>query len=159
MSNLITKPQLPPKAGYVERVNDAGEHYYFRVPIGFMPRQLAISNSQDLAIPEARNNEFSIKMIGSGGNSSNGQYIETILNLNSGTDIHVEINDASQESVGGTVSFGSYICVLGGREEMQKENTSTIIYGGKEYGKGKFSDTDKATNGIVLISYDQPVYC
>ena len=25
---MITKPLLPPKAGYVERVNTEGEHYY-----------------------------------------------------------------------------------------------------------------------------------
>lgn len=25
---MITKPLLPPKAGYVERVNADGEHYY-----------------------------------------------------------------------------------------------------------------------------------
>ena len=25
---MITKPMLPPRSGYVERVNDSGEHYY-----------------------------------------------------------------------------------------------------------------------------------
>ena len=28
---MITKPLLPPKAGYVERINEAGDHIYVRV--------------------------------------------------------------------------------------------------------------------------------
>ena len=162
---MITKAILPPRKGYVERINpNTGEHYYHKVyaKVGTVHRKLAIDNSREFTRPSKSTN-LTITLIGAGGsvssgiNGSNGEVVSKKLYLDSYKKYQISIGQAGSNGTSGEpTSFGDLFIALGGQSGTSSDSKPLIV-DGIEYGRGETPDAP-ATNGICIIEYDEVIY-
>lgn len=162
---MITKAQLPPRKGYVERVNPTtGEHYYHKVytKVGTVHRKIIIDKPQEFIRP-SRSTNLIITIIGAGGamssdiNGSNGEIISKRILLDPYKKYRISIGQAgSNGEAGEPTSFGDLLVAMGGQSGTLS-NSNPLIVDGLEYGRGETINTP-ATNGICIIEYDEVIY-
>lgn len=162
---MITKAQLPPRKGYVERVNPTtGEHYYHKVytKVGTVHRKVIIDNSQEFVRPNESEN-ITITLIGAGGTiasgiaGSCGEIVSKKILLEINRKYQISIGQAGSNGTSGEpTSFGDLLVALGGQSGTPS-NSKPLIIDGLEYGRGETPDAP-ATNGICIIEYDEVIY-
>ena len=162
---MITKAQLPPRKGYVERVNPmTGEHYYHKVytKVGIVHRKIIIDKSQEFTHP-SRSTNLIITIIGAGGsigsgiNGSTGETISKKLYIENNKKYQISIGQAgSNGTSGGPTSFGDLLIALGGQSGTPSDSKPLIV-DGIEYGLGE-TKNHPATQGICIIEYDEVIY-
>lgn len=88
---MISVAKLPPKKGYVEKVNPkTGDHYYvknnFQIS-GYIRREIIVDSNRSITLPLAKDYKYKITLIGGGGsknslrNGSNAECVKAIVNL------------------------------------------------------------------------------
>lgn len=162
---MITKAILPPRKGYVERVNpNTGEHYYHKVytKVGTVHRKVIIDNSQTFTKP-SRSTNLTVTIIGAGGsvasgiNGANGEIISKRILLEFHKKYTITIGEAGFNGTsGGPTSFGDLLIAIGGQSGVESDSKPLIV-DGLEYGRGETPDAP-ATNGICIIEYDEVIY-
>ena len=162
---MIIKAQLPPKRGYVERVNPiTREHYYHRTykKVGCKKQRIVINTSGQFMCPNRATN-FSITLVGGGSSSysdfssGNGKIITKNINLEPYHLYNITIGKAGVDGhAGEPTSFGDYLVALGG-QPGDPENTEPFSEDGLLYGMGETAD-HPATDGICIIEYDEVIY-
>lgn len=162
---MITKTILPPRKGYVERIDpNTGKHYYHKVyvEVGKIRRKIIISSSQ-IFIRPAKSTNLNVTLIGAGGavsqgqNGSAGAVVSKKLYLDPNKKYHISIGQAgSNGESGAPTSFGDLLIALGGQSGTPS-NSKPLIVDGLEYGRGETPDAP-ATNGICIIEYDEVIY-
>lgn len=162
---MITKAQLPPRKGYVERINSTtGEHYYHKVytRIGTVHRKIIIDKSQEFVRPNESEN-IMITLIGAGGTiasditGSCGEIVSKKILLEINRKYQISIGQAGSNGTSGEpTSFGDLLVALGGQSGTPS-NSKPLIIDGLEYGRGETPDAP-ATNGICIIEYDEVIY-
>lgn len=162
---MITKAILPPRKGYVEKINPiTGEHYYYKIctKVGTVHRKVVISRSGIFRASENFSN-FTITLIGAGGaisggqNGSSGETVSEKLKIYPNTPYNISIGQAgSNGTSGGPTSFGGLLMAFGGQSGTPS-NSKPLVIDGIEYGRGETLDAP-ATNGICIIEYDEPIY-
>ena len=167
----ISKPTIPNKKGYAIKEDPiTKEQYYEKIPYGYSKEVIEISNSRYFTIPEAKNNLFTIKLVGGGAsykntvNGANGDIIIKDLTLNTGDMVYINIGMAGEmEGNGGTTSFGTYFNSLGGvntgiDENLNNDNEDVDIeHDEYNYGNGGTIDREPQ-NGVCIITYEKPIY-
>lgn len=163
---MISVAKLPPKKGYVEKVNpNTGEHYYvknnFQIS-GYIRREIIVDSNRSITLPLAKDYKYKITLIGGGGsknslgNGSNAEYVKAIVNLCVGEKYDIIIGNAGANGHAGEPTvFGSVLISNGGFDELKSSNGLTV--NGITYGLGETLD-HPATRGICIIEYDEPIY-
>lgn len=162
---MITKAILPPRKGYVERVNpNTGEHYYHKVytKVGTVHRKIIIDKSQEFTRP-SRSINLTVTIIGAGGsigseiNGSNGEIISKKFHIDYYKKYQISIGQVGSNGESGEpTSFGDLLIALGGQSGTPSDSKPLIV-DGIEYGRGETSDAP-ATQGICIIEYDEVIY-
>ena len=162
---MIIKAQLPPRKGYVERVNPTtGEHYYHKVytKVGTTHKKLVIDNSQAFTRP-FRSINLMVTLVGAGGaasheqNGSTGETISKKLHIDPYKKYQISIGQAGSNGESGEpTSFGDLFIAMGGQSGVESDSKPLIV-DGIEYGRGETPDAP-ATNGICIIEYDEVIY-
>ena len=152
---MITKAQLPPRKGYVERVNSTtGEHYYHKVytRIGTVHRKIIIDNSQLLKLSSLPSQFLTVTLVGGGQLSLAGQDGNTSIIKKKDIFITRPSISITIGQPGEPTSFGD---MLASYEYDEKSKGLTID--GITYGLGETKD-HPATQGICIIEYEEPIY-
>jgi len=162
---MITKAILPPRKGYVEKINKiTGEHYYHKISnkIGIVHRVVYIHNSQKF-IHNLKSTEFTITIIGAGGsinsgiNGSHGEVVSRKLYLEADKEYQISIGQAGSNGMSGEpTSFGIFLAAMGGQSGTAS-NSKPLVIDGIEYGRGETPNAP-ARNGICIIEYDEVIY-
>lgn len=162
---MIIKAQLPPKKGYVERVNpNTGEHYYHKIytMVGCIRRHVVINTSCKFMCPNRAKN-FSVTLVGGGSSrypgfsATNGRIVTKTIHLDAYHLYNVSIGKAGTDGhAGEPTSFGDYLVALGGQPGDAEENTP-FSKDGLLYGMGE-TEYHPATDGICIIEYDEMIY-
>lgn len=162
---ILHDAKLPPRKGYVERVNpNTGEHYYHKVytKVGIVHRKIIIDKSQIFIYPSKAINSY-IVLTGGGGSSifktdgSAGETVSEKLSLRNGKGYQISIGQAGSSGTSGEpTSFGDLLIALGGQSGTPS-NSKPLIVDGIEYGRGETPDAP-ATSGICIIEYDEVIY-
>lgn len=166
---MIFEAKLPPKPGYIERVNPTtGEHYYHKVGLlkGYSHETVIINRSQFYELPrDVKHASITVTCIGAGGamstgvNGACGEIVTKRIHINKylGRSINVIIGSAGSNGASGEpTTFGDFVCANGGMSGMKYE-TSGYTVDGVTYGLGETAD-HKATDGLCIIEYDMPLY-
>lgn len=162
---MITKAQLPPRKGYVERVNpNTGKRYYHKVytKVGTVHRKIIIDKSQEFIRP-SRSTNLTVTIIGAGGSissgisGSNGKIISKKLHIDHYKKYQISIGQAGSNGESGEpTSFGNLLVALGGQSGTFSDSRPLVV-DGLEYGRGETINAP-ATNGICIIEYDEVIY-
>ena len=162
---MITKAILPPRKGYVERVNpNTGEHYYHKVytKVGTTHKKLVIDNSQAFTRP-FRSINLMVTLVGAGAsvasgiNGANGEIVSKRIPLEFHKKYAIAIGEAGSNGESGEpTSFGDLLIAMGGQSGVESDSKPLIV-DGLEYGRGETPDAP-ATNGICIIEYDEVIY-
>ena len=162
---MITKAILPPRKGYVERVNPAtGEHYYHKVnhEVGKIHKRIIIDSDQVFVRPEKSTNIIAT-LIGGGGSMNLrkagqcGEIKSATLYIDYGKKYNIIIGKAGFDgSSGEPTVFDNKFAALGGQSGMDL-TSKPLTVDGVEYGRGETEDLP-ATNGICIIEYDEVIY-
>ena len=164
---MITKAQLPPRKGYVERINPStGEHYYHKVytKVGTVHRNICITKSQEFRFTK-HTTLAKVTIIGGGGSKSSGAdggAAETaikFINISNAKPIYINIGKAGSNGLSGEpTSFGDLLAAMGGIAGASTASISKpITIDGITYGIGE-TDNGPATNGVCIIEYDEVIY-
>ena len=162
---MIIKAQLPPRKGYVERVNPTtGEHYYHKVytKVGTVHKKIIIDKSQTFTRP-LRATNIMITLVGAGGsvasgiNGANGEIVSKRIPLEFHKKYAIAIGEAGSNGESGEpTSFGDLFIAMGGQSGVESDSKPLIV-DGIEYGLGETKD-HPATQGICIIEYEEPIY-
>lgn len=160
---IISKAELEPKYGYVEDIDNDGNHYLKKIetPVGYKDEEIVITTSQPVKLSKAKDNKYNVILV-SGGNgidsvtgvSTCGTIEESELEIDEDIEVFVTIGSAgTTDTNGGTTSFGSYFCAMSSNDN----NSTGLTIGGYVYGRGQTPDNE-ATDGVCIIKYQTPVY-
>lgn len=166
---MIFEAKLPPKPGYIERVNPTtGEHFYHKVGLlkGYSHETVIINRSQSYELPrDVKHASITVTCVGAGGSRSTGidgacgEIVTKRVHINKylGKSVNIIIGSAGSDGASGEpTSFGEFVCANGGMSGTECRNSGYTV-DGTIYGLGESSD-HKATDGICIIEYDLPMY-
>lgn len=166
---MIFEAKLPPKPGYIERVNPTtGEHFYHKVGLlkGYSHETVIINRSQSYELPrDVKFASIIVTCIGAGGSKSAGtdgacgEIVTKHIHINKylGKSVNVSIGSAGSNGACGTpTAFGEFVCANGGMSGVEYK-TAGYNVDGVIYGLGE-TDDHKATDGLCIIEYDMPLY-
>ena len=152
---ILHEAKLPPRKGYVERVNpNTGEHYYHKVytKVGTVHKKLIIDKSQTLKSASLPTRHVTVTLVGGGEldsntNNGNNSIIVKKKILLISNNIPITIGQPGEPT-----SFGDIIAAY---EYDDKSKGLTVD--GITYGLGETPD-HPATQGVCIIEYDEPIY-
>ena len=158
---MITKAILPPRKGYVERINpNTGEHYYHKIytKVGTIHRRIVIDNSQILKLSSLPSQFLTVTIIGGGGlsianNDGNNSVVSKKDIFVTTPNINITIGGPGEPS-----AFGSFLMSNAGISgDSYSTNSKGLTVDGITYGLGETPD-HPATQGVCIIEYDEPIY-
>ncbi len=149
---ILHEAKLPPRKGYVERVNpNTGEHYYHKIytKVGTIHRRIVIDNSQEFIRP-ARSINIYVTLVAGGDRllncGKNSSIVSEKVYIEYGKKIPITIGQPGEPT-----SFGDIIAAY---EYDDKSKGLTVD--GVTYGLGETPD-HPATQGVCIIEYDETI--
>ena len=149
---ILHEAKLPPRKGYVERVNpNTGEHYYHKIytKVGTIHRKLIIDNSQEFIRP-ARSTNIYVTLVAGGDKlwncGKNSSIISEKVYIEYGKKVPITIGQPGEPT-----SFGDIVAAY-----EYDENSKGLTVDGITYGLGETPDRP-ATQGVCIIEYDETI--
>ena len=152
---ILHEAKLPPRKGYVERVNpNTGEHYYHKIytKVGTIHKKLIIDKSQTLKSVSLPTRNVTVTLVGGGEldsatNNGNNSIIVKKKILLISHNIPITIGQPGEPT-----SFGDIIAAY-----EYDEKSKGLTVDGITYGLGETNE-HPATQGVCIIEYDEPIY-
>lgn len=149
---ILHEAKLPPRKGYVERVNpNTGEHYYHKVytKVGTIHRRIVIDNSQEFIRP-ARSINIYVTLVAGGDRlwncGKNSSIVSEKVYIEYGKKIPITIGQPGEPT-----SFGDIIAAY-----EYDEKSKGLTVDGITYGLGETNE-HPATQGVCIIEYDETI--
>ena len=149
---ILHEAKLPPRKGYVERVNpNTGEHYYHKIytKVGTIHRRIVIDNSQEFIRP-ARSINIYVTLVAGGDRlwnyGKNSSIVSEKVYIEYGKKVPITIGQPGEPT-----SFGDIIAAY---EYDDKSKGLTVD--GITYGLGETNE-HPATQGVCIIEYDETI--
>ena len=149
---ILHEAKLPPRKGYVERVNpNTGEHYYHKIytKVGTIHRRIVIDSSQEFIRPTRSTNIY-VTLVAGGDKlwncGKNSSIVSKKVYIEYGKKIPIIIGQPGEPT-----SFGDIIAAYEYDDKSKGLNIDGITYG-----LGETPDRP-ASQGVCIIEYDETI--
>ena len=133
---------------------------------GYIPKTEIITVNQNFIVPEAKGQQFAVRIFGAGGDyysragGGGGNMNNAVLILNEGDSIPITIGEVVKDNNGGSTLFGTYLSATGGERGLKNNGGNGGTGGGglKRGGHGTYGGGGGASDSYNSKNDSQTSY-